>query len=113
MQWLACWTLWWDLPLGAGETLEICGGYGLRVLSGLAVVGKGEGLSAPIGARACFSPWIYALLPSNLTSRNFLSLTECRRLEARSEPVACFWRFASLSTAQGSHRRDNFRKIAS
>ena len=63
MQWLACWTLWWDLPLVAGEALEICGGCGLRVLSGLAVVGKGEGLSAPIGARAGFSPWIYALLP--------------------------------------------------
>ena len=48
---------------GGCEALEICGGRGLRVLSGLAVVGKGEGLSAPIGARALFSPWIYALLP--------------------------------------------------
>ena len=48
---------------GGCEALEICGGRGLRVFSGLAVVGKGEGLSAPIGARAFFSPWIYALLP--------------------------------------------------
>ena len=48
---------------GGCEALEICGGRGLRVLSGLAVVGKGEGLNALIGARASFSPWIYVLLP--------------------------------------------------
>ena len=39
---------------GGCEALEICGGRGLRVFSGLAVVGTGEGLSAPIGARARF-----------------------------------------------------------
>ena len=39
---------------GGCEALEICGGRGLRVLSGLVVVGKGEGLNALIGARAFF-----------------------------------------------------------
>ena len=32
--------------------LEIRWDHGLRVLSGLAIVGKSEGLSTPIGARA-------------------------------------------------------------
>ena len=50
--------------VGGCEALEICGGRGLRVFCGLAVVGKSEGLSTPTGARALFSPWIYALLSS-------------------------------------------------
>ena len=58
---------------GSCGVLEIRWGRGRRVFSGLAVVGKSEGLNAPIGARVYFSPWIYALLLSPLTSPNFLS----------------------------------------
>ena len=39
---------------GSCGVLEIRWGRGRRVFSGLAVVGKSEGLSAPIGARAIF-----------------------------------------------------------
>ena len=75
---------------GGCGALEIRWGRGRRVFSGLAVVGKSEGLNAPIGARAYFSPWIYALLPSPLTSLNFLSLNYCRRREVLDKPAACF-----------------------
>ena len=39
---------------GSCGALEICWGRGRRVFSGLAVVGKSEGLSAPKGAWAIF-----------------------------------------------------------
>ena len=55
-QWLACWIQDEAVRSAAGScgTLEICWDRGLRVFGGLAVVGKSEGLSTPMGARALF-----------------------------------------------------------
>ena len=77
-QWLACWIQDEAVRSAAGScgTLEICWDRGLRVFGGLAVVGKSEGLSTPIGARAlmfCFhrGSMLYYL---SFVSRKFLCL---------------------------------------
>ena len=82
-QWLACWTRDEVMRSAAGScwTLEICWDRGLRVFGGLTVVGKSEGLSTPMGARALFFTVDLSSTTLHLTSRNFLSLTYRRRLE--------------------------------
>ena len=75
-QWLACWTQDEVVRSAAGScgTLEICWDRGLRVFGGLAVVGKSEGLTTPIGARALFFAVDLSSTTLHLTSLDFLSL---------------------------------------
>ena len=70
--------------------LEIRWDRGRRVLSGLAIVGKSEGLSTPIGARALFFTVDLSSTTLHLTSLDFLSLRYCRRLEILIKAAASF-----------------------
>ena len=89
-QWLACWTRDEVVRSAAGScgTLEICWDRGLRVFGGLAVVGKSEGLTTPIGARALFFAVDLSSTTLNLIGLNFLSLTCRRRLEVLIKAAA-------------------------
>ena len=91
-QWLACWTRDEVVRSAAGScgTLEICWDRGLRVFGGLAVVGKSEGLTTPIGARALFFAVDLSSTTLHLTSLDFLSLRYCRRLEILIKAAASF-----------------------
>ena len=91
-QWLACWTQDEVVRSAAGScgTLEICWGRGLRVFGGLAVVGKSEGLTTLVGARALFFTVDLSSTTLHLTSLDFLSLIYCRRLEILIKAAASF-----------------------
>ena len=91
-QWLACWTRDEVGRSAAGScgTLEICWDRGLKVFGGLAVVGKSEGLTTPIGARALFFTVDLSSTTLHLTSLDLLSLTYCHRLEFLIKAAASF-----------------------
>ena len=91
-QWLACWTQDEASRSTAGgcRTPEICWDRGLRVFGGLAVVGKSEGLTTPVGARALFFAVDLSSTTLHLTSLDFLSLNYCRRLEMLIKAAASF-----------------------
>ena len=92
VQWLVCWTQNEAVSSATGGcgTLEICWDRGLRVFGGLAVVGKSEGLTTPIGARALFFAVDLSSTTLHLTSLDFLSLRYCRRLEILIKAAASF-----------------------